>query len=100
VADEQQQLHAGNAPVHDVDGNTNLISATTGPVVTCPQRPRRGASKSVGGTEVAAVMYTLVESANASSIDPMAYLIECATRAKRTPGTVLLPADFKAEFAQ
>jgi hypothetical protein len=42
----------------------------------------------------------LVESAKVCGIDPIAYLIECATRAKRTPGTVLLPADFKADLAQ
>lgn len=30
---------------------------------------------------------------------PSPVLIECATRAKRTAGTVLLPADLKAESA-
>ena len=67
-----------------------------GPVIG---RRNHFGSKSVRGTEVAAVMYTLVASAKASGVDPMAFLIECATRAKRTPGSVLLPADFKAELA-
>jgi hypothetical protein len=29
-------------------------------------------------------------------VDPIACLVEVATRAKRNPGAVLLPADFKA----
>jgi hypothetical protein len=29
-------------------------------------------------------------------MDPIAYLVEVATRAKRNPGAALLPADFKA----
>ena len=68
-----------------------------GPVIG---RRNHFGSKSVRGTEVAAVMYSLVESAKVSGVDPMAYLIECAARAKRNPGAVLLPADFKAELAQ
>jgi hypothetical protein len=85
-----------NDPLVWLDNNATE-RGLRGPVVG---RRNHFGSKSVRGTEVAAVMYTLVESAKASSIDPMAYLIECATRAKRTPGTVLPPADFKAEFAQ
>ena len=52
-------------------------------------------SKSARGTVVAATMYSLVESAKATGVDPIAYLVEVATRAKRNPGAVLLPADFK-----
>jgi hypothetical protein len=40
-------------------------------------------------------MYSLVESAKVTGIDPVAYLVEVATRAKRTSGAGLLPADFK-----
>ena len=47
----------------------------------------------------AAILYSLVESAKASGIDPIAYLTEVATRAKVSPGAVLLPADFVAERA-
>jgi transposase len=53
-------------------------------------------SKSARGTEVAAILYSLVESAKASGIDPIAYLTEVATRAQESPGAVLLPADFTA----
>jgi hypothetical protein len=45
---------------------------------------------------MAAILYTLVETAKVSGVDPIAYRFEAATRAKRSPGTVLLPADFKA----
>jgi hypothetical protein len=53
-------------------------------------------SKPARGTVVAATMYSLVESAKAAGVDPIAYLVEVATRAKENPGAVLLPADFKA----
>jgi hypothetical protein len=53
-------------------------------------------SKSARGTQVAAVMYSLVESAKASGTDPIAYLTEVATRAQRSPGAVLLPAELGA----
>jgi transposase len=53
-------------------------------------------SKSARGTQVAAIMYSLVESAKAAGIDPIAYLTEVAARAQRSPGAVLLPADLRA----
>ena len=62
-----------------------------GPVIG---RRNHFGSKSVRGTETAAVIYSLVESAKASGIDPIAYLVQVAVRAKRDPASVLLPADF------
>ena len=67
-----------------------------GPVIG---RRNHFGSKSARGTEVAAILYTLVESAKASGIDPIAYLTEVATLAKETPGHVLLPAHFGAQQA-
>lgn len=67
-----------------------------GPVVG---RRNHFRSKSVRGTEAAAILYTLVESAKASGIDTIAYLVEVATNARRSPGAVLLPADFVAAHA-
>jgi transposase len=64
-----------------------------GPVIG---RRNHFGSKSARGTQMAAILYTLVETAKASGLDPIAYLVEAATRARRTPGAVLLPADFKA----
>jgi hypothetical protein len=45
---------------------------------------------------MAAVLYTLVETAKVSGVDPIAYLVEAATLAKREAGAVLLPEDFRA----
>ena len=68
-----------------------------GPVIG---RRNHFGSKSARGTQMAALLYTLVETAKVSGVDPIAYLIEAATRARRTPGAVLLPADFKATQPQ
>lgn len=42
-------------------------------------------SKSARGTVVAATLYSLVESAKVAGVDPVAYLVEVATRARRLP---------------
>jgi transposase len=67
-----------------------------GPVVG---RRNHFGSKSPRGTHAAAVLYTLVETAKTCGIDPIAYLIEVATAARRNPGAVLMPADFKSPTA-
>jgi transposase len=89
---------------------TRLLAFTSDPLVWLDNNPtERGlrgpvigrrnhfGSKSARGTHTAAVLYTLVESAKASGVDPIAYLTEVATRARRDDGAVLLPADFAAE---
>ena len=53
-------------------------------------------SRSQRGTEVAALFYTLFESAKLSGVEPMAYVTAAARRALRQAGSVLLPADFAA----
>jgi transposase len=58
-----------------------------GPVVG---RRNHFGSKSARGTHAAAVLYTLVESAKVCGLDPIAYLIDVATAARRNPGAVLL----------
>lgn len=50
-------------------------------------------SKSQRGTEVAALFYSLVESAKLAGTEPAAYLAEATRRAIATPGTVTLPRD-------
>jgi hypothetical protein len=40
-------------------------------------------------------MYSLVESAKVAGADPVAYLLEVVTRARRRSGAVLLPAEFQ-----
>ena len=76
--------------------NNPTERALRGPVVG---RRNHFGSKSVRGTEMAAILYSLVETAKVCGLDPIAYLLEVATRARRTPGAVLLPADFKAAVA-
>lgn len=65
-----------------------------GPVIG---RRNHFGSKSARGTEAAAILYSLVESAKVCGVDPIAYLTEVATRARHSPKAVLLPADFAAE---
>jgi hypothetical protein len=44
---------------------------------------------------VAALSYSLIESAKLAGAEPRAYLSEAARRALRNPGTVTLARDFK-----
>ena len=53
-------------------------------------------SRSERGTRVAALFYTLVESAKLAGIAPDRYLREAAMRAIDAPGTVTLPRDLLA----
>ena len=50
-------------------------------------------SRSERGTRVAALCYTLLESAKLAGVEPAAYLAEATRRAIATPGTVTLPRD-------
>ena len=50
-------------------------------------------SRSKRGTEVAALFYTMMETAKLSGVDARAYLREAATRAIKKPGTITLPSD-------
>ena len=50
-------------------------------------------SKSKRGTEVAAIFYTLFETAKLSRVDPRACVTQAAKRAITEPGAVTLPSD-------
>lgn len=54
-------------------------------------------SRSERGTRVAALFYSLIESAKLVAVEPAAYLAETTRRAIATPGTVTLPADLLPE---
>jgi transposase len=56
-------------------------------------------SRSERGTRVAALCYSLVESAKLVEVDPVAYLAEATRRAIATPGTVTLPHALRAAVA-
>jgi transposase len=53
-------------------------------------------SRSERGTHVAALCYSLLESAKLAGVDPARYLAEATRRAIATPGTVTLPRDLVA----
>jgi transposase len=55
-------------------------------------------SRSRRGTETAAILYTLVESAKRVGVSPMAYLAAAAEHALRRAGAVLLPDEFKQQL--
>jgi transposase len=48
-------------------------------------------SRSKRGTEVAALFYSLIESAKLCGVEPKAYLLSATSAALRNPGTVTLP---------
>jgi len=50
-------------------------------------------SRSKRGTEVAAMLYTLFETAKLAGVDPHAYVLEATRRAIAAPGTATLPHD-------
>jgi transposase len=50
-------------------------------------------SRSKRGTEVAALFYSLIESAKLCGVEPKAYLLLATGAALKTPGTVTLPHD-------
>jgi transposase len=56
-------------------------------------------SRSLRGTQVAALFYSLIESAKLAGVEPQGYLREATLRAIRNPGTVTLPHSLAAESA-
>ncbi|MNT28666.1 Transposase IS66 family protein [compost metagenome] len=57
-------------------------------------------SRSRRGTEVAAIIYTLMESAKLAGVSPKGYLLAVLESALKKPGAVLLPADYKATLSK
>ena len=56
-------------------------------------RGDRSTARSERGTRVAALFYTLIESAKLAGVEPAAYLAAAPRRAIANPGTVTLPND-------
>jgi transposase len=57
-------------------------------------------SRSRRGTEVAAIFYTLMESAKLAEVSPWEYLLAIARAALVDPAAVVLPAEFKASLSK
>lgn len=68
--------------------NNAVERALRGPVVG---RKNHYGSKSVAGTKVAAILYTLCETAKLCGVCPAQYLADAAKAAIRRPGAVTLP---------
>ncbi len=58
-------------------------------------KARFSSTRSERGTRVAALFYSLIESAKLAGVEPRAYLGEAARRAIRSPGAVTLARDLK-----
>ena len=71
--------------------DTNLVERGMRPVAV--GRKNHYGSKSERGTRVAALFYTLIESAKHAGVEPAGYLAEATRRAIDNPGTVTLPRD-------
>ena len=77
----------------DASGSGSRCSARhgqngTGSVIG---RKNHYGSRSKRGTEVAALFYSLIESAKLCGVEPKAYLLRALRAALATPGTVTLP---------
>ena len=71
--------------------DNNLVErAIRGPVVG---RKNHYGSRSRRGTEVAAIFYSLIETAKLLGVEPQAYLLEATATALRSPGAIHLPTD-------
>ena len=68
--------------------NNAAERALRGPVVG---RKNHYGSRSLRGTQVAALLYTLCESARLIGVDAHAYLRQALDAALATPGTITLP---------
>ena len=71
--------------------DTNLVERGMRPVAV--GRKNHYGSKSERGTRVAALFYTLIESAKLAGVEPGDFLAEATRRAINNPGTVTLPRD-------
>ncbi|HSF17609.1 MAG TPA: IS66 family transposase [Vicinamibacteria bacterium] len=76
--------------------NNHAERALRGPVVG---RKNHYGSRSKRGTEVAALFYTLCETAKLQNVEPRAYLLKAAYAAIENPGTIVLPGDLLAKSA-
>jgi transposase len=57
-------------------------------------------SRSPEGAEATAILYTVLQSARLTGVNPKDYLIALLTQAIQEPGTVLLPADFRSRLSK
>jgi transposase len=75
--------------------NNAAERALRGPVVG---RKNHYGSRSLRGTHVAALFYTLCETAKLTSVDPHAYLVRALYAAVARPGAVTYPEDLRKDM--
>ena len=68
-----------------------------GPVVG---RKNYYGTRSEKGARVASLLFSLIQTCTLLNVDPYAYMIEAATRARRLPGTVYLPHEHPTNSSQ
>lgn len=88
-------IHFADHPELWIDNNPTE-RAIRGPVVG---RKNHYGSKSVRGTEVAAIIYTIVETAKACGVDPREYMRRVAMADIRNPHTATLPKPIEEVMA-
>ena len=76
--------------------NNHAERALRGPVVG---RKNHYGSRSERGTKVAALFYTLCETAKLQGVEPRTYLLKAAYAVIEQPGTVLLPDALRDDSA-
>ena len=74
-----------------IDLDNNAVERALRVVVV--GRKNHYGSRSRRGTEVAALFYSLIETAKLHGVDPRHYLLQATKTALHNPGTVLLPQD-------
>ena len=92
IVSEGPLLHS-HPPVPAADSSTYcaiVIRGTNLPIANCGSHSKRGA-------EVAALFYTLFESAKLAGVDPHRYVLEVTRRAIASPGAAIqwLRADLR-----
>ena len=91
---EKLTLFADN-PLVWLDNN-HAERALRGPVVG---RKNHYGSRSKRGTEVAALFYSVCETAKLLNVEPRAYMLKAAYAAIENPGTIVLPSDLLTDSA-
>jgi hypothetical protein len=84
-------------PVHGLTGRNIDCWALEAPPPALSWRTKNHyGSRSERGTRVAALFYSLIESAKLAGVEPRAYLRQATLRAVRHPGTATLARDLKS----
>ncbi|MFO7571422.1 MAG: IS66 family transposase [Gaiellaceae bacterium] len=84
------------------DGRVPLTNNHAERIVRGPVQGRKAhqGSRSEGGTRIAGVFYSAIQSCQLVGVDPVAYMTVLVRRGMKEPGYALLPREFAAELAR